>query len=447
MVKQWRPDNLKTLNKQTMNKIGLIIGREYFTRVKKKSFLLSTILLPIVMVAFYAIIILIAVKGGTDKQSIAIIDDAALFSDSLPSNKKNIDFTIIKNENEASFTNKYAAQGYKAFVYIPKLDINNPTGIVLHSKSTTSLTTSSAIGDMINSAIESKRLIAQGIDVKMYKSISADVAITNTIDTDEGSKTSVAGVAYAVSFACGMLIYIMMIIYGMQVMRGVTEEKTNRIAEVVVSSVKPFELMMGKIVGIGMVGLTQFAIWIVLLVLAQMALPLIFPGVIDQMNAVPQAGQQASMMANVTSGLASLPLLKIGLLFMFYFLGGYLMYASLFAAVGSVVNEDHQEAQQLIFPILMPIIVGFVIMMQAVNEPNSSLAVFGSIFPLTSPIVMMGRVTYDIPAWQLISSMVLLIGTFFLLTWITAKIYRIGILMYGKKPSWKEMIKWGFRKS
>lgn len=430
-----------------MSKIGLIIGREYFTRVKKKSFLISTILLPVVMVAFYAIIILIAVKGGTDKQSIAVIDDGALFSDSLPANKKNIDFTIIKNESEASFTKKYAEQGYKAFVYIPKLDINNPSGIILHSKSTTSLTTNSAIGDVINSAIESKRLVAQGIDVKMYKSISADVSITNTIDTEEGGKKSVAGVAYAVSFACGMLIYIMMIIYGMQVMRGVTEEKTNRIAEVVVSSVKPFELMMGKIVGIGMVGLTQFGIWIVLLVLAQMALPLVFPGVIDQMNAVPQAGQQASMMANVTSGLASLPLLKIGLLFMFYFLGGYLMYASLFAAVGSVVNEDHQEAQQLIFPILMPIIVGFVIMMQAVNEPNSSLAVFGSIFPLTSPIVMMGRVTYDIPAWQLISSMVLLIGTFFLLTWITAKIYRIGILMYGKKPSWKEMIKWGFRKS
>ena len=430
-----------------MSKIGLIIGREYFTRVKKKSFLISTILLPVVMVAFYAIIILIAVKGGTDKQSIAIIDEAALFSDSLPGNKKEIDFTLIKNESEASFTKKYADQGYKAFVYIPKLDINNPTGIILHSKSTTSLTTSSEITDMINSAIESKRLIAQGIDVKMYKSISADVSISNTIDTEEGGKKSVAGVAYAVSFACGMLIYIMMIIYGMQVMRGVTEEKTNRIAEVVVSSVKPFELMMGKIVGIGMVGLTQFAIWIVLLVLAQMALPLVFPGVIDQMNAVPQAGEQASMMADVSSGLASLPLLKIGLLFMFYFLGGYLMYASLFAAVGSVVNEDHQEAQQLIFPILMPIIIGFVIMMQAVNEPNSTLAVFGSIFPLTSPIVMMGRVTYDIPAWQLISSMALLVGAFFLFTWITAKIYRIGILMYGKKPSWKEMIKWGFRKS
>ncbi len=430
-----------------MSKIGLIIGREYFTRVKKKSFLLSTILVPLVMVAFYAVIIMIAVKGGTDKQAVAIIDEASLFSDSLPNAKKNIDFTIIKNQNEADFTKKYADEGYKAFVFIPKIDINDPKGIILHSKSTTSLTTSSAISDLINNAIENKRLVAQGIDVKMYKSIAADAQITNTIDTEEGGKTSVAGVAYAVSFACGMLIYLMMIIYGMQVMRGVTEEKTNRIAEVVVSSVKPFELMMGKIVGIGMVGLTQFGIWIILIIMAQMAMPLIFPDFMNQVNAVPEAGQQMSMMATVSSGLASLPLVKIGLLFMFYFLAGYLTYASLFAAVGSVVNEDHQEAQQLIFPILMPIIVGFVIMMQAVNEPNSSLAVFGSIFPLTSPIVMMGRVTYDIPAWQLILSMSLLIGTFLFLTWVTGKIYRIGILMYGKKPSWKEMIKWGFRKS
>lgn len=433
-----------------MSKVGLIIGREYFTRVKKKSFLLSTILLPLVMVGFYAVIIIIAVKGGTDHQKIGIIDEAGLFADSIPAHENSIKYEVIKNETEASFTKKYKDAGYNAFVYVPRLNINNPNGIVLHSKSTTSLTTSSSIAKVVNQAIESKRLVAQGIDVKMYNSIAADVRITNTIDTEEGSKQSVAGVAYAVSFACGLLIYLMMIIYGMQVMRGVTEEKTNRIAEVVVSSVKPFELMMGKIVGIGMVGLTQFAIWIVLFVLAQMILPLVFPDALAQMNQMNQMSnpdQQANMLATVSTGLASLPLLKIGLLFMFYFLAGYLTYASLFAAVGSVVNEDQQEAQQLIFPILMPIIIGFVIMVQAVNEPNSSLAVFGSIFPLTSPIVMMGRITYDIPLWQLLLSMASLIGCFIFFTWLTGKIYRTGILMYGKKPSWKEMMKWAFRKA
>jgi ABC-2 type transport system permease protein len=179
-----------------------------------------------------------------------------------------------------------------------------------------------------------------------------------------------------------------------------------------------------------------------------MLLPLLAPGLVDQMNNLStDAAGRASMDATITQGISSLPLLKIGLSFIFYFLGGYLTYASLFAAVGSVVSEDQQEAQQLMFPILMPIILGFVIMMQAVNEPNSNLAVFGSLFPLTSPIVMMGRITYDIPVWQMALSMLLLIGCFLLLTWITGKIYRTGILMYGKKPSWKEMIKWAFMKA
>ncbi|HMJ48939.1 MAG TPA: ABC transporter permease, partial [Ferruginibacter sp.] len=296
-------------------------------------------------------------------------------------------------------------------------------------------------------AIENKRLLAQGIDPTKYKSIASDASIENTIDTKEGGKKSVAAVAYGVSFACGILIYMMMIIYGTQVMRGVTEEKTSRIAEVIVSSVKPFQLMMGKIIGIGAVGLTQFAIWILLMFLMQLAIPLIFPEVMQQVQNTATAGGNDSMVANLVQGLSSLPLLKIASLFLFYFLAGYLTYASLFAAVGSVVSEDQQEAQQLIFPILMPIILGFVIMTNAINNPHSNMAIFGSLFPLTSPIVMMGRVTYDIPFWQIAVSMLLLAACFLFFTWVTAKIYRTGILMYGKKPSWKEMIKWGFRRS
>ena len=221
-------------------------------------------------------------------------------------------------------------------------------------------------------------------------------------------------------------------IYGTQVMRGVMEEKTNRIAEVIVSSVKPFQLMLGKIIGIGAVGLTQFAIWIVIMLVLQGAIPLIFPDLMTQVNnagAAASAGSDGEMLATLTQGLSSLPLLKIAGLFLFYFLGGYLTYASLFAAVGSVISEDQQEAQQFVFPILMPIIVGFVIMMNSINDPNSSMAVFGSLFPLTSPIVMMGRITYDIPAWQIMVSMLLLIACFLFLTWITAKIYRTGILL------------------
>lgn len=430
-----------------MNKTGLIIGREYFTRVKKKSFLITTILVPVIIVAFYAIIIGITISGSSDKQSIAIIDEGGLFNDSIPTKNKNREFVFIKNESETSFINKYKSQGYDAFLYIPPFDIDKPERFILHSPSSVSLSTSSSLENMVNKAIENKRLISQGIDPTKYKSIASDASIENTIDTKEGGKRSVAAVAYGVSFACGILIYMMMIIYGTQVMRGVTEEKTSRIAEVIVSSVKPFQLMMGKIIGIGAVGLTQFAIWIILMFFLQMAIPLIFPEVMQQVNNTATAGGNDSMVSILVQGLSSLPLLKIASLFLFYFLAGYLTYASLFAAVGSVVSEDQQEAQQLIFPILMPIILGFVIMTNAINNPHSNMAIFGSLFPLTSPIVMMGRITYDIPIWQLLVSMLLLVGCFMFFTWVTAKIYRTGILMYGKKPSWKEMIKWGFRKS
>lgn len=430
-----------------MNKIGLIIGREYFTRVKKKSFLITTILVPLIIIGFYAAILAITINGGGDKQSIAVIDEANIFDGKIDSKDKSLNFTFIRNETEKAFINKYKDKGYNAFLYIPPFDLQKPDSFVLHSQSSASLSTTGALEKIINKAIEDKRLRAQGIDPQKYEAIAADINLSNTIDTKEGGKKSMALVAYVVSFACGILIYMMMIIYGTQVMRGVTEEKTNRIAEVVVSSVKPFQLMMGKIIGIGAVGLTQFAIWIVLIFMVQLSLPLIMPGFMDQVNAAASNPEASSMAATAAQGLASLPLAKIAVSFIFYFLGGYLTYASLFAAIGSVVSEDQQEAQQLVFPVLMPIILGFVIMTKAINEPNSSLAVFGSLFPLTSPIVMMGRITYDIPFWQMATSILLLIGCFLLFTWITGKIYRTGILMYGKKPSWKEMIKWGFRRS
>jgi ABC-2 type transport system permease protein len=430
-----------------MSKVGLIISREYFTRVKKKSFLLTTLLVPVVIVGFYAAIIAIAINGSDEKKSVAVIDEGGIFNGRIENPNDNIKFTFIKNETEKSFISKYKDQGYEAFLYIPPINIDTPRNLVLHSPSSVSLSTSSDIENIVNKAIVDKRLVAEGISPEKYKKIESDVPVRNTIDTKEGGKNSVAGIAYGVSFACGILIYMMMIIYGTQVMRGVMEEKTNRIAEVIVSSVKPFQLMIGKIVGIGAVGLTQFAIWMVLIVLMQFAMPLIFPEMLDKVNETAADAGTASMASEFMEGFSSLPLLKIGLLFMFYFLGGYLTYASLFAAIGSVVSDDQQDAQQLMFPVLMPIILGFVIMTNAINDPHSNLAVFGSLFPLTSPIVMMGRVTYDIPWWELGLSMALLVGCFLLFTWITAKIYRVGILMYGKKPSWKEMIKWGFRRT
>ena len=429
-----------------MNKVGLIISREYFTRVKKKSFLITTLLVPVVIIAFYAAIIAIAIKGSDVKKTVAVIDNANLFNGKIVNDNNNLTFTLIPNETEQSFVKKYKDQGFETFLYLPPFNIDSPKNLIIHSQSSVSLSVNSDIEDVVNRAIIDKRLAAQGISSDQYKRIESDVSLENTIDTKDGGKKSVAAIAYGVSFACGILIYMMMIIYGTQVMRGVMEEKTNRIAEVIVSSVKPFQLMMGKIIGIGAVGLTQFAIWIILTVLMQLSIPLFFHDLLDQVSNTASQPGTASMAASVMEGVSSLPLLKIGLLFLFYFLGGYLTYASLFAAIGSVVSDDQQDAQQLMFPVLMPIILGFVIMTNAINDPNSSLAVFGSLFPLTSPIVMMGRITYDIPWWELALSMALLISCFLLFTWITAKIYRTGILMYGKKPSWKEMMKWGFQR-
>jgi ABC-2 type transport system permease protein len=434
-----------------MNKIGLIIQREYLSRVKKRSFLLTTILVPIIIIGFYAAIIAISISGSSDMQKVAIVDQANLFPGGVPDEKDDKNsYSIITNETEQSFKEKYHQQGYSSFLYIPQIDIAHPDGIKLHSQTSLSITAKAKIENKLNKAIERRRMVIAQIDPEKYNAINSDISIDTTIDSEKGEKKSVAGVAYAVSFAAGLLIYMILLIYGMMVMRGVMEEKMNRIAEVIVSSVKPFQLMLGKVVGIGAVGLTQFAIWIILVIMLQFVLPLIFPGMFHQIatQAANNPGQPGSSSAllTITEGLRNLPLGRILFCFIFYFFGGYLLYASLFAAVGSVVSEDQQEAQQLTFPIMMPIILGFVIMTKAVNDPDSSLAVFGSLFPFTSPIVMMGRVTYEVPIWQLAVSMLLLILTFLFMTWLTAKIYRTGILLYGKKVTWKEMWKWALRK-
>ena len=320
----------------------------------------------------------------------------------------------------------------------------------------------------LNKALENKLLLEKGIDKSTLDSIAdaseENVLLKNMVADEEGKSTeSNAGIAYGVGFGSGLLIYMTMFIFGAMVMRGVAEEKTNRIAEVIVSSCKPFELMLGKIIGIAGVGLTQLLLWIVLMVALSSSLSAFIPTETYQQFQSMQQGQQ---MVGSTVGVnpTALKILEakstliesvnwmviIGC-FLFYFLGGYLFYASLFAAIGSVINEDPQEAQQLMLPITMPIIFSFVILQSVLSNPGSPLAVWTSIIPFTSPIIMMGRIPFGVPGtvpyWQLAASMLSLIGGFILTTWFAGKIYRTGILMYGKKASWKEMIKWSFRKS
>lgn len=437
-----------------MNKILLIIQREYLTRVRKKSFLLTTILVPLIIIGFYAAIIAIAVSDNTTSEKIAVIDEGNLFNGTIPVEKdeKNLQLNLVQNESESSFKTKYADQGYNAFVYIPKVDLEKPSGMRIYSARSVNLSTINKIEGKIDRAIEQKRLLSANIDPDRYASIKSNVNIETVVGSGGEEKKSIEKIATGVAFVAGILIYMVLLIYGSMVMRGVMEEKTNRISEVIVSSVKPFQLMLGKIIGIGAVGITQFIIWIILIGILQMVIPMFMPDMTDTL--AQQAGANAEAMkaaadanpiGKITEGLGQLPLGLLTFSFLFYFLGGYLMYASLFAAIGSV-SEDQQDAQQLIFPVMMPIILGFVILTKAVQEPNGSLALFGSMFPLTSPIVMIGRIPFGVPVWQLIASMALLVLFFLFCTWLAGRIYRTGILMYGKKGSWKEMVKWAFRR-
>ena len=386
---------------------------------------------------------------------IAVADRANLFNGNIDDKESEMEFKFVANQTDEALKQQLKTEQYDAFVSIPaNATLMEPGGVKIITGKTIGMVTQSKIERRINNSLENKRLISLNIKQATLDSIQSKSNITFTSIDGDKEKQNVAGIAYGVGMISGFLIYFVLFIYGTMVMRGVMEEKTNRIAEVIVSSVKPFQLMMGKILGIGAVGLLQFIIWGVLVFSLQLLLPLIFPGAMEQMadgGAMQAAGAEAqsgssAMIAGLMKSLQEINIGFIFICFIFYFLGGYLLYSSLFAAVGSAVNEDPQDAQSLMLPITFPIIFGIVIMTKAVNDPTSGLALFGSLFPLTSPIVMMGRLPYGVPAWQLALSFALLIGGFVGTTWVAAKIYRTGILMYGKKPTWKEMWKWTLRK-
>lgn len=439
-----------------MNKIWIVSRREFLTRVQKKTFLLSTILLPLLIFGFYALMIYFSVKGS-DTYTIAVADKTGSFDQSLQKKGDDVEFIFFNNETEAGLKDRLDKKEFDGYVFIPaQSDPGGKDTIRVVAGKKAGISTISEVEDRFSKVMEEKRLLSYNITRVQLDSLQKNTAVKFISSKGEEESKTRAGVAYGVGFGSGFLIYIILFVYGSMVMRGVMEEKVSRISEVIVSSVKPFQLMMGKIIGIGGVGLVQFLIWGVLIVTLQMLLPLIFPGFAEQMQAgamqspqmaqAGQAAQQSGGMAGLMEGLRQVNFGLIFACFLFYFLGGYLLYSSLFAAVGSAVNEDPQDAQSLLLPITMPIIFAIVIMMKTVNEPNSGLAIFGSMFPLTSPIVMMARVAHGIPdgvTWiQLIISMALLIGGFLSTTWLAGKIYRTGILLYGKKVTWKEMLKW-----
>ena len=444
-----------------MHKIWLIIQREYTTRVKNKRFLMVTFLVPLLMVGLIVGSAYFSFKG-TEERKIAVVDPNNFFKDKLK-NSNQLKFEFPKDVD----TSNYQSKGYSDILIMPIFEGDQKADYILRSKKSMGFSLQESISRKINAAIEDQMLEKAGIQQSILDSIhqSAQIAELKAYE-DEGknSKESNAGLAMAIGYASGLLIYITMFIYGTMVLRGVMEEKTSRIAEVIVSSVKPFELMLGKIIGIGAVGLTQFLMWIIVVVtLTGVGMSLLPADMQTQLQQLQASGGQmgAAGMAQASESAKNIyafqhvlsttnwPLI-IGL-FLFYFLGGFLFYASLFAAVGSVVNEDPQDAQSLMFPITMPIIFSYIITNVVIQNPNTPMAFWASVIPFSSPMVMMARISYGVPTtvpyWELALSMVTLIGGFLLTTWLSAKIYRTGILMYGKKVTWKEMAKWAFSKS
>lgn len=437
-----------------MNKILIIIRREYLTRVKRKMFFITTLLIPLLFVGFVSVVTIVSMKDA-DHQTMVVHDESGFFQDKMKTDSSS-NYTLVyglpqKGENNESFLKRMQGD---ILVRIFPFKENKMDSVILYNDGGISISAKSYIENKLNDIYIVKQMEEAGINKSKIDSINNSSIQIASRDIKDGKETSTE-MAMAIASVTGILMYIIIFIYGAGVMRGVMEEKTNRIAEVIISSVKPFQLMMGKIIGIGMVGLTQFLIWFVFIGSIKFILPLFFPQLhLGGASAVMSNPDMQRQMAEVASDsgaavwqeLQNLPWLTIISCFIIYFLGGYFIYASLFAAVGSLVNEDPQEAQQLTLPITMPIIFGFIIMQSAIKDPNSSMAVFGSIFPLTSPIVMMARLPYHPPVWQIALSIFLLIAGFVFFTWIGAKIYRTGILLYGKRTTWKEVIKW-LRKS
>jgi ABC-2 type transport system permease protein len=437
-----------------MSKISLIIKREYTTRVMKKSFILLTFLTPVLFAGMIALIVWLGGIKDDKVKSIAVLDRTHLYTHVLKSNDAYsfvfVDAPLEKLKKENAESNQFAG-----LLYIDADLKDNPRAVTFYSEKQVNMELKTYITGLLNKYVEEQKLAAYNIPhlKEMVEKSHTDIDL-KTIKWGEDGKEKVgsAEVALIIGMITAFIIYMFIVIYGAQVMAGVVQEKTNRIVEVMISSVKPFELMMGKIIGIAMVGLTQFLMWVILTgVIAAVVGSVFGSGSLDvnslqqmqQVGVHPAAANVAmpSQMQTLLVALNGLNYFEIIGLFIVYFLGGYLLYASLFAAVGSAVDNE-TDTQQFSLPIMLPIIFAIYAGIFAAQNPDGPLAFWCSMIPFTSPIVMMVRLPFDVPVWQIILSLTILILSFIGTTWMAGKIYRTGILMYGKKITWTEMWKW-----
>jgi len=423
-----------------------------------------TILAPVLMAAIFIVPTLIMMNQGGELKKIAVIEDNSNLFKGVIKNTKDAEFIYLENVKVDDLKKTFEKSGYYGILYISPELVNTPNAVYLISGKQPPIGLLSYIEAALKKEIERQKLLAYKVENldEIMKNVETNVSVqTKKLDEFGVEKGTSTGIAMALAYILGFLMYMLVFIFGAQVMRGVIEEKTSRVVEVIISSVKPIQLMMGKIIGIALVGLTQFLIWIILTASLAMVIKTTIlqkTNITEISQSVPQnlmsGNQQAvgTTQASATSPqLAELSKMfdnainqRWGLIiicFIFYFITGYLLYASIFAAIGSAVDNE-TETQQFMLPVTIPILLGLMVAMGTMQNPESSLSFWCSMIPLTSPIVMMARIPFDVPGWQIAVSMVIMVITFGAFVWMAAKVYRTGILMYGKKTSWKEMWKW-----
>lgn len=432
-----------------MSKIGIVIEREYMERVKKKSFIITTILMPILMLVLMALPALIMGFVDSSETTVVVVDNSGKIASSL----KDTDEVKFTSDLTATVDSALNRDGVGAVLVIPSNIMDSKrASIKLYTNGPSSITTESTITGQINNIIENERLLTYNIDnlPEILDEVKSNVNL-NTVRYDKEEEESVSSTfSYAIGVGMSFILYMFLLIYGQMVMTSIIEEKGNRVLEVVVSSVKPAQLMMGKIIGVALVAVTQMVLWGVLLaVMSAYLFPALMPA--DAMADIT-AVQSGNL--DAVSDPSALPVIEavamlgevghiISLVAMMtiFLIGGFLLYSSIFAAIGSAV-DNIQDASQLTSVAVFPIIFGLIFAMVAATDPTGPIAFWASLFPLTSPMVMVARIPFGIPAWEIILSLVLLVAGFVFMVWLAGKIYRVGIFMYGKKPTVKEIIRW-----
>lgn len=445
-----------------MNKTLIIIGREFSTRVRKKSFLILTIFVPILFAVFYAFLMWMLLKDDTQQRKIAVVNLSPIETPFQQVNNNTFEYadSIITAKGAPDFLKQH--KDYYAVIWIPE-NVMTHADIPMYSFSQVPMELKNEIASQLQKRLEEikrNKVIAESqmpdLEAKLAATHSPVLVRTLKISDTGEAKESSSEIASVIGLVAGMVIYFFVFMYASQVMKGVIEEKTNRIIEVLVSSVKPFQFLLGKIIGVAAVGLVQFLIWLVFgFVLIVVMQAFFLPGLdlealrnasdltggFSPMQSTELSAAQMEIIRKVALTIDPVFILKFLGAFLFYFIGGYLLYASLFAAVGAAVDNE-TDSQQFMTPLSIILVVGLYIGFTAMKSPESSLVLWSSIIPFTSPIVMLVRIPFGVPAWEIAVSMAVLVGSFIFFTWLSGKIYRIGILMYGKKVTWKELYKW-----